>query len=83
VRRTITPQRAFGLAIRSYREAKSLSQDSLAAISGLNRAYLGSVERGERNISLQNICALADALDVPTSTLFEKVEDLCARGDQA
>lgn len=63
-------QRRFGLAIRRLRETKSLSQEALAHEAGLNRTYVGSVERGERNISLVNIHRLARALGVPASELL-------------
>jgi transcriptional regulator with XRE-family HTH domain len=62
---------AFGLRARHLREAIGISQEELAARSGLHRTYVGSVERGERNISLVNIHVLADALGVSPCDLFE------------
>ena len=65
----------FGLAVRIRRERLGLSQEGLADISGLHRTYVGSVERGERNISLVNICILARALDVTPSQLLAEAEE--------
>jgi transcriptional regulator with XRE-family HTH domain len=53
---------AFGEAVRLRRKAEGLSQEQLADKAGLHRTYIGSVERGERNVSLGNLYALADAL---------------------
>ena len=54
----------FGARLRTIRTTKGLSQDTLALTCGLDRTYIGGVERGERNISLINICKIADALGV-------------------
>ncbi|MFO7651465.1 MAG: helix-turn-helix transcriptional regulator [bacterium] len=52
----------FGRRIRELRKKKGLSQEALALEAGLDRSYIGGVERGERNISLVNIEKLARAL---------------------
>jgi transcriptional regulator with XRE-family HTH domain len=65
------PRKQFGDHLRSARVAKGLSQEELADRSGLNRTYVGSVERGERNVSLLNIHKLAAALGVAPSTLLD------------
>lgn len=65
------PRRQFGKHLRSTRAAKGLSQEELADRSGLNRTYVGSVERGERNVSLLNIHKLATALGVAPSILLD------------
>lgn len=59
----------FGLRIRSTRSAAGLSQEELAHRAGLHRTYVGSVERGERNISLLNIITLATVLGVDPGNL--------------
>lgn len=68
--------RTFGLALRMFRERAGLSQEALAHVCGLHRTYIGSVERGERNISLLNIHVLAGALHIPASELVRASEEL-------
>jgi transcriptional regulator with XRE-family HTH domain len=64
-------RKQFGDHVRSVRAARGYSQEELADRSGLNRTYVGSVERGERNVSLLNIHKLAAALGVAPSTLLD------------
>lgn len=63
--------RRFGERIRKNRKRKGLSQESLAFEAGLDRTYIGGVERGERNISLLNILKVARALGVKPGRLFD------------
>jgi len=60
--------------LRARRLKKSLSQEELADLSGLHRTYVGSVEREERNISIDNIERLAVALDLTISELLDDNE---------
>lgn len=62
---------AFGNRLRAVRESRNLSQESLAEMAKLHRTYVSSVERGQRNIGLDNIFRLAEALDVPAAELFQ------------
>jgi transcriptional regulator with XRE-family HTH domain len=62
--------RKFGSRVRYFRRKRGLSQEALAAEAGLDRTYVGSVERGERNISLLNISKLARALEVSMAELL-------------
>lgn len=66
----------FGNVVRSHREALGMSQEELAARAKLHRTYVGSVERGERNISLKNIFLFARALNISTGRLLTQVDDL-------
>jgi transcriptional regulator with XRE-family HTH domain len=68
------PRKIFGKNIRMLRQQKGLSQEALADECGLHRTYIGGVERGERNVSLLNIVALAKALDVTPDNLLEGIE---------
>jgi len=60
----------FGERLRELRLARHLSQEVLADRVGLHRTYVGSIERGERNVSLVNIEKLARALSVPITAFF-------------
>jgi transcriptional regulator with XRE-family HTH domain len=64
-------RKAFGARLRKLRANCGYSQEKLAEISGLHRTYVGDVERGERNISLDNIWRLANALKVSPAAFFE------------
>lgn len=66
----IAVRRRFGQRVRTLRKVRGLSQEQLALVSGLDRSYMGGVERGERNVSIDNIAALAQALEVELHVLF-------------
>ena len=57
--------------IRQIREEQWLSQEGVAGIAELHRTYVSSVERGERNITVDSLERLADALDVDVRAFFE------------
>jgi transcriptional regulator with XRE-family HTH domain len=59
-----------GNQIKGLRIKTGLSQEKLAFACELDRTYIGSVERGERNISVLNLSKIAKALDVPLSDLL-------------
>ena len=63
-------QKQFGSRMRALRQKKGLSQEELAYNCDLDRTYIGSVERGERNISLVNIHLIAAALGVSPKEFF-------------
>lgn len=64
----------FGRAVRELREERGLSQEQLALNSGLDRSYVGGIERGERNPSLANVLKLAAALGVQASEIHAVAE---------
>ncbi|TDE13567.1 helix-turn-helix domain-containing protein [Jiangella asiatica] len=61
---------AFGRRVRELRKELGLSQEELADRADLHRTYVGSIERGERNVALINIHRLAKALGVPPGDLL-------------
>ena len=63
-------RRHFGNRLRQLRLNRGLSQEELAHRCELDRSYIGSVERGERNVSLVNICRIAAALRAEIPELF-------------
>jgi transcriptional regulator with XRE-family HTH domain len=60
----------FGDKLRRLRKSREVSQEELAARAGLHRTYVSSVERGERNVSLETIDKLARALGLPMGELM-------------
>lgn len=64
----------FGNNVRTRRLALRISQEELAERADLHRTYVGGIERGERNVAVLNIVALAKALECPPEQLFKGVE---------
>ncbi len=62
----------IGLNVRDYRLGRGYSQGVLAELCGLNRSYIGSVERSEHNIGIDNLERLAQGLEVPPVKLLEE-----------
>ena len=63
-------KKRFGKAIRRRRRELDLSQEELAEKAELHRTYISSIERGDRNVSIDNIEKLVKALDISVSALF-------------
>ncbi|MBI3250593.1 MAG: helix-turn-helix transcriptional regulator [Candidatus Andersenbacteria bacterium] len=61
----------FGQRIRDLREQQGLSQEGLGMKSKLHRTYIGSIERGEQNVSIVNIQKIARALNVSLAEIFK------------
>jgi transcriptional regulator with XRE-family HTH domain len=68
----VSPRAAFGGRVRTLREARGWSQEWLAEVAGVHRTYVSSLERGHRNVSIEIIVRLADALGVPAASLFQE-----------
>lgn len=60
----------FAHAMKQFRQERGLSQEKLAEMTGLHRTYIGSVERGERNISVDNMEAIARAMALDIGCFF-------------
>ena len=70
----ITPlQLAFGRRVRELRLAAGHSQEGFADLCGVHRTFMGTVERGESNISLSNIAKIAATLKLSLADLFDGV----------
>ena len=65
--------KAVGQRIRNYRTQKGLSQEKLAELSGCHPTYIGQLERGEKNATLESIERITVALGITLSKLFEKL----------
>lgn len=63
----------LGQRIRNYRTEKGLSQEKLAELSGCHHTYVGQLERGEKNATIESIEKIASALKVSLSSMFEKI----------
>lgn len=63
----------FGERLRFLRKKKGFSQEAFAEAAGLDRSYVGGIERGERNITLRTMEALAQALEVDIAKMMKQV----------
>lgn len=60
----------LGQRIRELRKARGLSQEAFAAECGLDRTYIGGIERGERNVAVRNLAVIAKGLGLSMSELL-------------
>jgi len=65
----------LGKRVHELRAARNWSQEEFAHVSGLHRTYIGQIERGEKNISFDNLSKVAGVLDVTLSALLKGLED--------
>jgi transcriptional regulator with XRE-family HTH domain len=63
-------QRTVGRNLKAHREARGLSQEAFADVLGVHRTYMGGVERGERNLTLQTVEKLAEQIGVDALVLL-------------
>ena len=68
-------RKRFGAVVRQHRQAQGYSQESFADACGLHRTYVGAIERGERNVSIDNIARIAETLGVHIADLFPATGD--------
>lgn len=66
-------RKAFGDRVRKLRSAQGYSQEAFADHIELHRTYVGAIERGEQNVSLDNIAKIAKGLNISISELFKSV----------
>lgn len=66
----------IGKKIQELRKSKGYSQESFAYAAGIARTYMGRVERGEQNISIQNLIKIALALKVEVGDLIPPIKQL-------
>lgn len=59
----------FGQKVRQIRTSKGISQERLAELAGIDRSYMGNIERGEKNITLKKAYEICDALDIDIKTI--------------
>lgn len=71
---------ALGQSVRHFRAARQLSQEGLGFAAGLDRTYVGGIERGERNPTFESLSKLARALDVELSQIVQRAERQDATG---
>ncbi len=69
-RRAHTIRKTFAANMRARRQELKVSQELLAERCGLHQTYISEVEGGKRNVSIDNIGAIADALDLPAASLL-------------
>lgn len=60
---------AFGKRVREVRKSKGISQERLAEMAGIDRSYMGNIERGEKNVTLKKAYEICDALEVTIQDL--------------
>lgn len=66
----------LGMRIRYYRKEKDITQEKLAEICSLHPTYIGQVERGEKNATLESVYRISKGLGIPMSKLLENIEAL-------
>ena len=67
-------QEKFGLTIKELRQKKNISQEKLALDAGIDRTYIGDIEKGTRNVSIEVVEKLANYFQMPISELFIIIE---------
>lgn len=71
---------SFGAAVRRYRTEQGFSQEAFADECGIDRSYIGGVERGERNIALVNVARIIATLGMQPSEFFKAMDKPMEKG---
>ena len=66
---------AFGQAVRKHRKALGYSQEAFGDMCGIDRSYMGGIERGEHNLALINILKIVRALKLQPSEFFKAIDE--------
>ncbi len=67
----LTARQVFARNLRKCRRIRDISQEQLALMAGMSRSYVSGIEREERNVSIDNMGVLANALEVPLKDLVD------------
>ena len=78
----MSEQQRLGDIIRAEREKRGLSQEALAALSGLSRTHVGEIERGEVNLSFSALEGLSDGLGMPLTEIMREYEQRSSSTDR-
>jgi len=70
-----TVSEILGQRIRFYRKQKKISQEKLSEMSDLHPTYIGQIERGEKNPSIESIYKISQALKIPLAVMLEKIDE--------
>jgi transcriptional regulator with XRE-family HTH domain len=74
-------RKAFGKVVRHWRLHRKISQEALAADAGMDRSYLGSLERGSYTPTLYTMIRLCKVLDIRLGTMVRDMEEVLERGN--
>lgn len=66
----------FGATVRRLRQERGYSQEAFGDLCGIDRSYMGGIERGEHNLALINILKVVQALDLKPSEFFKHLDDM-------
>ncbi len=75
-------QTELGMRIRYYRKQLNISQEKLAELSSLHPTYIGQIERGEKNATIESLYHIAKGLNTPLSQLLANIEDIPANAER-
>lgn len=64
----------FGRVIRELRKERGLSQEAFADLAGIDRGYMGNIERGNSNVTLSKLFQMSNALKVTPNEIFQRFE---------
>ncbi|RYE37551.1 MAG: XRE family transcriptional regulator [Hyphomicrobiales bacterium] len=72
----------FGAAVREQRKARGYSQEAFGDACGIDRSYMGGIERGQHNLALVNIMKIISALEMQPSEFFKALDKPAAKSSK-